>query len=258
MLTSYKKCCECNCNFRSGSSNIKKILNILILFWTIITFFYIENKLSPELSVNAYDIHLNEVLNIEASFASNINGNLSFNLINTRTGAIAYSSYSLLDGTLSNIQLSVPNLKSGKYLLYVDYYGDNLFNATSITQDLEVIGLPSNIEFEVNNISWGDSIVISPKLTTGATGLIDIYVNGEYLDTISVGSNYELQGLGGPYSTVTLNYLGDDVYRSSEHSEKINLCVLLLKIIICKVLMLILLVLKYGKYIGQNNINLKI
>lgn len=206
-LTKYL--CPTNCYFNGQNKNYNK-------------YFYIENKLSPELSVNAYDIHLNEVLNIEASFASNINGNLSFNLINTRTGAIAYSSYSLLDGTLSNIQLSVPNLKSGKYLLYVDYYGDNLFNATSITQDLEVIGLPSNIEFEVNNISWGDSIVISPKLTTGATGLIDIYVNGEYLDTISVGSNYELQGLGGPYSTVTLNYLGDDVYRSSEHSEKIN------------------------------------
>lgn len=206
-LTTYL--CPDNCYFDGQNKNYNK-------------YFYIENKLSPELSVNAYDINLNEVLNIEASFASNINGNLSFNLINTRTGAIAYSSYSLLDGTLSNIQLSVPNLKSGKYLLYVDYYGDNLFNSTSITQDLEVIGLPSNIEFEVNNISWGDSIVISPKLTAGATGLIDIYVDGKYLDTISVGSNYKLVGLGGPYSTVTLNYLGDDVYRSCDHSEKIN------------------------------------
>lgn len=45
MLTIYKKCCKCNYNF--SNSNIKKILNILILFWTIIiTFFYIESKIN--------------------------------------------------------------------------------------------------------------------------------------------------------------------------------------------------------------------
>ena len=46
-LTKYL--CPTNCYFNGQNKNYNK-------------YFYIENKLSPELSVNAYDIHLNEVL----------------------------------------------------------------------------------------------------------------------------------------------------------------------------------------------------
>ena len=222
-----------NCSFNNNIANYGLAINLNTLCpisnssfngakTNYNNYLYIKNKISPEVSVNVSDIDLGNILYVEPIFAKEINGKLTIEITNKRTKSSVYSSSTQLDGTTDFLQFFIHNLKSGRYILNTTYFGDNIFNSTSITKEFEVIGLPSEITFEVNDITWGDPIIINPKVTSEATGLIDIYVNGEYINTIPIESNYKLTNLNGPYSDITLVYLGDDFYKSCNHTERIN------------------------------------
>lgn len=146
-------------------------------------------------------------------------GNMDVTIINTFTNLIVYNSVQSLN---EYIDLVVPNLRTGSYRIQVNYTGDNIFESTLKTRYFEVSGLQSSIDFAVQDIKWGESLVLNPVVNNGATGFIEVYVDGEYRDKFQVGTKYTLNGLGGPYSDITLVYLGNDNYKTSSKTQRVN------------------------------------
>ncbi len=177
-------------------------------------YFYIANKLYPDVSVYADDIELGETLNLTISYKNGIEGTMNIKIINIRTNKTVYTSQKTIPSLSDSMSISIPKLKSGDHIVDLTYSGDNIYQNQTDECYFEVIGHESEITFEVEEITWGSPVVLNPKVTTGATGMIDIYLNDEYQDTMKVGSKYNLMGAGGPTSKITLEYLGDDNYRS--------------------------------------------
>ena len=184
-------------------------------------YFYASSKFTPEMTIRANNIDLGETLylTIEFGLSEGMLGNMSVTLTDTYNDKIVYSSLQKLS---SNTYLTIPNLKRGTYRISANYTGDNIYSNTVKTKDIEVYGWTSSIEFTVNDIKWGSAVVLNPMVTSGATGLIDIYVNGNYQDTFTVGSTYNLRGLGGPYNDIELVYLGDENYNPSSSTKRVN------------------------------------
>ena len=198
-----------NCTFNGAKTNSHKYM-------------YISSKLYSNFYVTAEDIILGEKLNLTIDWNNNLQGNISVNIFSERLNKTVYSTVKQLTGLTNEINLLIPNLKSGDYILNVTYSGDNIYNGREIIDEFTVIGKESNITFEVHDITWGTPIVLNPKVTAGATGLIEVYVNDEYVGEFNVGSKFTLNNVGGSSSDIELVYLGDDNYRSSYATRTVN------------------------------------
>ena len=196
-----------NTNFNGAKTNYHKYM-------------YISNQLYPYFYVAAEDINLGEQLNLTVDWSSDLQGNMTIDIFSERLNKTVYTKVQQLNGLTKSINLLVPNLKTSNYALNVTYSGDNIYSRRTVSDYFTVIGKESSITFTVQNITWGTPIVLNPKVTSGATGFIEINVDGEYIDTISVGSKYDLKNVGGPYSDIELVYLGDDNYRPSSYTQR--------------------------------------
>ena len=182
-------------------------------------YFYISSKLTPSMTITADDITLGEKLDVEIEFdyAVGMNGNITISITDRNDEVV----YSTVKNISSSIYLQIPNLKRGTHKITARYSGDNIYSNYTKTRNIEVEGKDSSIDFDVNDILWGTSLVINPKVTSGATGSIEIYVDDNFQDTIQVGSKYTFTNLGGPYSDIKLVYLGDDTYKSSSSTKRV-------------------------------------
>ena len=184
-------------------------------------YFYINNKLIPTFNIRADDINLGRVLNLGIDFISydeSMCGNIEVSIINIYTNLIVYNSVQDLS---EEVELLIQSLKTGIYEIQVNYTGDNVYESVLKTRVFEVSGLESSIDFTVKDIKWGEELVLTPVLSNGAVGFIEIYVDGIYEDKFQVGNKYTLKGLGGPYSDITLVYLGSDNYKPSEKTKRV-------------------------------------
>ena len=198
-----------DCTFNGAKANSHK-------------FMYISSKLYPYFYITAQDIAVGEKLNLTIDWSYDLQGNMSIGIFSERLNKTVYSTVKQLNGLSNSINILIPNLKASDYTLNVAYSGDNIYDERDIINEFTVIGKESTITFEVQDITWGTPIVLNPKVTSGATGLIDIYVNDEYIDTMNVGSKYTLTNVGGPSSIIELDYLGDDNYKSSYATKSVN------------------------------------
>ena len=197
-----------NCTFNGDEYNYNR-------------YFYISDKLTPNFTIDLHDIQFNQSLNISTIFNSGSDGYVMVSIFNTRLNETLYSYFNNLDGLILN--LSIPNLVSGKYIMNFTYSGDNVYKSSSIIKYFEVIGLNSNIKFNITDIEWGTPIILNPNLPINATGKIDIYINNRYYDNFTVGSFYCLNNLSGPLCIIELKYLGDDIFKPSSCMQTINI-----------------------------------
>ena len=222
-----------NCNFNNNDADYGDAIEWDSFLCTIINtrfngektnydkYFYISSKYTPNFNVMANDINLGSTLHLEIDFLSfneSMCGNMDVTIINTFTNLIVYNSVQPLS---EDIHLFISNLKTGSYLINVNYTGDNIYESVLKTRAFEVSGLQSSIDFSLHDIKWGETIVLNPVVNYGATGFIEVYVDGEYKDKFQVGTKYNLNGVGGPYSDITLIYLGNDNYKASFKTQRV-------------------------------------
>ena len=183
-------------------------------------FLYIPNKYNSTLNLNVNNTMIFENLNVTIGFHESYDGIINVNIYNELNESVFNSQINLI-GKGKSINLSIPNLPRGNYILNATYSGDNMYAAKSFSSNFSVFGLPANLTFEPDCIDWGDEFVLAPYVVEGATGQIKVYVNGKYITTMPVGSTYTLNNLSGPYSNITLVYLGDNIYNSSTFTDSV-------------------------------------
>ena len=184
-------------------------------------YMYVPTKFGSYFYITVNDIKLGEKLNLTIEWSSNLQESMSISIFSKRLNKTIYTSVKQLDESFNFLNILIPNLKTGHYILNVSYSGDNIYNEYEKTKEFTVNGKESNITFEAHDITWGTPIVLNPKVTAGATGLIAIYVNDIYCDNFIVGSKYSLKNVGGPTSTIRLEYLGDDNYMPSYATQTV-------------------------------------
>ena len=120
--------------------------------------------------------------------------------------------------------VKVADLKSGTYDVAVKYSGDNNYNAAVATSSFTVSKVDSTMDVTVNDIVFGEDLIVDAVLPDDATGEVVITVNGvDYHVSIENGkATGTISGLAAGDYTVTVKYVGDDKYTGVEVAENVN------------------------------------
>ena len=150
--------------------------------------------------------------------------NLRFNITGNDLAIISlYLNNTFLMNVSASENVSIPNLKHGKYNITAIYNANEYYDYSIDTKEFTVFA-KSVIKLDLNDINYKESIILCPLLTTNATGTIKIYVDDIFENEISVGGTYYLLGLCIGNHTVRVVYSGDDYFTPCENSTsfKVN------------------------------------
>ena len=179
-------------------------------------------KDNPNFAVSAND----EVAEDYELFLTDIiaGDNVTFNFIfnEDATGEVNitfgdYKNYTLL---LVNgkANISISNIKGGSYIYTMNYGGDLKYNAFGCEGNIVICFKDTQLDFEVHDITWGDSILITPILPNYTVNPIKmgIYYSDDdeelFGDYILNGNSYNLTVIYGGRIIIYLWYPGDDYY----------------------------------------------
>ena len=167
------------------------------------------NKLNPTIQL------------IVVNLTAGDDANIIFQLNNDATGNVIVNG-SILDIINSRAILNVPNIKGGKYIYNLNYGGDDKYNSFSSNYSINVAFKETGIDFSLNDILWGDNLTVSPSITDGATGFLDIYVDDIYNATISIRDNKNIPFFVGGNHKISVVYNGDEYYDSTSFADWFN------------------------------------
>ena len=119
---------------------------------------------------------------------------------------------------------TVSDLKAGDYTVAVKYAGDNNYNGATGSAEFSVSKITSDMDVTVNNIVFGEDLIVDAVLPTDATGEVVITVNGkDYHVAIDNGEAVQVvKDLAAGDYTVVVKYAGDDKYAGVEFTDVVN------------------------------------
>ena len=119
---------------------------------------------------------------------------------------------------------TVSDLKAGDYTVAVKYAGDNNYNGATGSAEFSVSKITSDMDVTVNNIVFGEDLIVDAVLPTDATGEVVITVNGkDYHVAIDNGESVQVvKDLAAGDYTVVVKYAGDDKYAGVEFTDVVN------------------------------------
>ena len=119
---------------------------------------------------------------------------------------------------------TVSDLKAGDYTVAVKYAGDNNYNGATGSAEFGVSKITSDMDVTVNNIVFGEDLIVDAVLPADATGEVVITVNGkDYHVAIDNGEAVQVvKDLAAGDYTVVVKYAGDDKYDGVEFTDVVN------------------------------------
>ena len=166
------------------------------------------NKANSTISVNAKDILIGEVANINIIMGEDETGQLKVTLSDDK-GVISTTTLNIAS---KNILLPISDLKAGEYDVLVSYAGDNNYLGTSSSDSFKVSKRNPKIILDAPNIKEGKDAVITVNIAN-ATGSVVVKVNGNE-NTLSLVNNkavLTLSGLAIGSYDVSVSYAGNDI-----------------------------------------------
>ena len=164
-------------------------------------------KSVPEMNISTNDILVGSVANIEVNLPSGATGSVTLRVGEfTQTNTVSNSKASF----------SVPNLPAGNYTIEANYSGNNIFESAIQTEDLAVNKHNSTTELSYGNLEVNSDAVFTITLSNGATGTVDMYVNGVKETTVNAGQTFTIPNIKRGDYVVRAVYSGDSYYLPSE------------------------------------------
>ena len=120
--------------------------------------------------------------------------------------------------------VTVSDLKADDYTVAVKYAGDNNYNGATGSAEFSVSKITSDMDVTVNNIVFGEDLIVDAVLPADATGEVVITVNGkDYHVAIDNGEAVQVvKDLAAGDYTVAVKYAGDDKYAGVEFTDIVN------------------------------------
>ena len=159
---------------------------------------------------------------ILVSHAETIAGNtvLTITLNNKATGLVTVNvNNKNYPKSLSNGKTNVYiyDLPFGDYNYTVFYSGDQNFNNNTLTKDIFIQPKESKISIMADDIYVDDIAKINYALTSGAYGVLSVYVNDTFVKNVTVGNNIELENLAYGNYKVKVVYNSDGYYATCQN-----------------------------------------
>ena len=173
------------------------------------------NKVDSAIDVAVSDIKVGEDAVISVKLASDATGEVVIT-VNGEDYTAAIE-----NGVAS---VTVSDLKAGDYTVAVKYTGDNNYNEATGSAEFSVLKITPEMDVTVEDIVFGEDLIVNAVLPVDATGEVVITVNGvDYPVPIVDGkATGTIGGLAAGDYTVTVKYAGDDKYVGVEITEGVN------------------------------------
>ena len=173
------------------------------------------NKVDSAIDVAVSDIKVGEDAVISVKLASDATGEVVIT-VNGEDYTAAIE-----NGVAS---VTVSNLKAGDYTVTVKYTGDNNYNEATGSAEFSVLKITPEMDVTVEDIVFGEDLIVNAVLPVDATGEVVITVNGvDYHVAIENGeATVTVSGLEAGDYTVAVKYAGDDNYNAAEVTKGVN------------------------------------
>ena len=121
--------------------------------------------------------------------------------------------------------VTVSDLKADDYTVAVKYAGDNNYNGATGSAEFSVLKITSDMDVTVNNIVFGEDLIVDAVLPADATGEVVITVNGkDYHVAIDNGEAVQVvKDLAAGYYTIVAKYDGDNNYNAADVTKGVNI-----------------------------------
>ncbi|MBQ7928174.1 MAG: Ig-like domain repeat protein [Methanobrevibacter sp.] len=176
------------------------------------TIYFSFKKSTPEMTITANNISVGNAAEIGVTLDTGVNGNVILKVGNVTQTKPVYTSatFTILD------------LPAGNYTVEANYTGNDRYESVVSTAKLSVNKLPSDINISYGAVALNSDVVFTFSLENGATGTIEVYLNGNKKQTINVGQTYTITKISrGDYSLKAV-YSGDSRYLASEDEVKLE------------------------------------
>ena len=173
------------------------------------------NKVDSAIDVAVSDIKVGEDAVISVKLASDATGEVVIT-VNGEDYTAAIE-----NGVAS---VTVSDLKAGDYTVTVKYTGDNNYNEATGSAEFSVLKITPEMDVTVEDIVFGEDLIVNAVLPVDATGEVVITVNGvDYHLAIENGvASVTVSGLEAGDYTVEVKYAGDDNYNAAEVTKGVN------------------------------------
>ena len=173
------------------------------------------NKIDSAIDVAVSDIKVGEDAVISVKLASDATGEVVIT-VNGEDYTAAIE-----NGVAS---VTVSDLKAGDYTVTVKYTGDNNYNEATGSAEFSVLKITPEMDVTVEDIVFGEDLIVNAVLPVDATGEVVITVNGvDYHVAIENGvASVTVSGLEAGDYTVAVKYAGDDNYNAAEVTKGVN------------------------------------
>ena len=173
------------------------------------------NKIDSAIDVAVSDIKVGEDAVISVKLASDATGEVVIT-VNGEDYTAAIE-----NGVAS---VTVSDLKAGDYTVAVKYTGDNNYNEATGSAEFSVLKITPEMDVTVEDIVFGEDLIVNAVLPVDATGEVVITVNGvDYHVAIENGeATVTVSGLEAGDYTVAVKYAGDDNYNAAEVTKGVN------------------------------------
>ena len=173
------------------------------------------NKVDSAIDVAVSDIKVGEDAVISVKLASDATGEVVIT-VNGEDYTAAIE-----NGVAS---VTVSDLKGGDYTVTVKYTGDNNYNEATGSAEFSVLKITPEMDVTVEDIVFGEDLIVNAVLPVDATGEVVITVNGvDYHVAIENGeASVTVSGLEAGDYTVAVKYAGDDNYNAAEVTKGVN------------------------------------
>ena len=173
------------------------------------------NKVDSAIDVAVSDIKVGEDAVISVKLASDATGEVVIT-VNGEDYTAAIE-----NGVAS---VTVSDLKAGDYTVAVKYTGDNNYNEATGSAEFSVLKITPEMDVTVEDIVFGEDLIVNAVLPVDATGEVVITVNGEdYTAAIENGvASVTVSDLKAGDYTVAVKYAGDDNYNAAEVTKGVN------------------------------------
>ena len=173
------------------------------------------NKIDSAIDVAVSDIKVGEDAVISVKLASDATGEVVIT-VNGEDYTAAIE-----NGVAS---VTVSDLKAGDYTVTVKYTGDNNYNEATGSAEFSVLKITPEMDVTVEDIVFGEDLIVNAVLPVDATGEVVITVNGvDYHVAIENGeATVTVSGLEAGDYTVAVKYAGDDNYNAAEVTKCVN------------------------------------
>ena len=173
------------------------------------------NKVDSAIDVAVSDIKVGEDAVISVKLASDATGEVVIT-VNGEDYTAAIE-----NGVAS---VTVSDLKAGDYTVAVKYTGDNNYNESTGSAEFSVLKITPEMDVTVEDIVFGEDLIVNAVLPVDATGEVVITVNGvDYHVAIENGeASVTVSGLEAGDYTVAVKYAGDDNYNAAEVTKGVN------------------------------------